>query len=107
MFVCNGENIHPAEVERLIERHPAVQQACVVPVEDEVRGSSPIAFVTRSSSVSEEEIQKFYRQNGRAVECPRRIVFVEHLPLAGTNKIDRKSVKIWARDVEVARKNQK
>ena len=39
MFVCNGENVFPVEVEKLLESHPAIKQACVVPVDDEVRGA--------------------------------------------------------------------
>ena len=45
MFVCGGENIHPGEVETVLERHPGVAQACVVPVDDEIRGQKPVAFV--------------------------------------------------------------
>ena len=37
MFVCNGENVFPVEVEKLLESHPAIKQACVVPVDDEAR----------------------------------------------------------------------
>jgi acyl-coenzyme A synthetase/AMP-(fatty) acid ligase len=46
MFVCGGENIYPAAVEEILENHPDVQQACVVPVPDELKGAKPIAFVT-------------------------------------------------------------
>ena len=33
MFVCGGENVYPIEVESLLLRHPAVGEACVVPVQ--------------------------------------------------------------------------
>ena len=45
MFVCGGENIYPGEVEKMLERHPAVHQACVVPVPDELKAHKPVAFV--------------------------------------------------------------
>ena len=38
MFVCGGENIYPAEVETVLESHPEIVQACVVPVPDENQG---------------------------------------------------------------------
>src|SRR5262249_10957493 len=45
MFVSGGENIYPADVERMLERHPAVSHAAVVPVDDEIKGTKPVAFV--------------------------------------------------------------
>ena len=45
MFVCGGENIYPGDVEKMLERHPGVHQACVVPAEDAVRGNKPVAYV--------------------------------------------------------------
>ena len=45
MFVCGGENIYPSEVEKMLERHPAVHQACVVPVPDELKAHKPVAFI--------------------------------------------------------------
>lgn len=41
MFVCNGENVFPAEVEQMLERHPAIHQACVVPVRTRFVARSP------------------------------------------------------------------
>ena len=49
MFVCGGENIYPGEVETMLERHPGIQQACVVSVPDEIKGAKPVAFVVRAS----------------------------------------------------------
>jgi long-chain acyl-CoA synthetase len=90
MFVCGGENIYPGEVEKLLEAHPAVAQACVVPVTDELKGQKPVAFVVARNAVTEQELRQFALTNGPAYAHPRRIWFVDELPLAGTNKIDRK-----------------
>ena len=48
MFVCGGENIYPGEVEKMLERHPGIHQAAVIPVPDELKGHKPIAFVVRA-----------------------------------------------------------
>ena len=45
MFVCGGENIYPGEVEKMLETHPGIHQAAVLPVPDELKGHKPIAFV--------------------------------------------------------------
>jgi acyl-coenzyme A synthetase/AMP-(fatty) acid ligase len=41
MFVCGSENIYPGEVENLLERHPRVAQAIVVPAPDDIKGQNP------------------------------------------------------------------
>lgn len=94
MFVCNGENVFPEEVERLIESHPAVAQACVVPVADEVRGHMPVAFVvTRSGEpLDEDAVRAHTIANGPAYQHPRRVFFTDELPLASTGKLDRKAL---------------
>ena len=94
MFVCSGENIYPGEVEALLERHPAVHQASVIPLADEERGMIPIAFVVLrpDASADEAEIKQFVLTNAPPVQHPRRIFFKPELPLTGTNKIDRKAL---------------
>ena len=92
MFVVGGENVWPGEVERLIERMPGVHQATVVAVPDEIKGTLPFAFVVRESgaSVNEVEIKAFAIANGPAYAHPRFVEFREEIPLAATNKPDRK-----------------
>ncbi|MBJ7221237.1 MULTISPECIES: class I adenylate-forming enzyme family protein [unclassified Brenneria] len=95
MFVCGGENIYPSEVEQLLERHPAVQQACVVPVADEIKGEKPVAWVVlrAGQQTDSETLKAFTLQQGAAYLHPRHIWLVDRLPLAGTNKIDRNALK--------------
>jgi len=91
MFVCGGENIFPIEVERLLERHPAVHQACVMPFSHELKGQVPYAFIVLRSgqSAKEDDLRQFALKNGPVYQHPRRVFFLDQLPLAGTNKIDR------------------
>jgi acyl-CoA synthetase (AMP-forming)/AMP-acid ligase II len=42
MFVCGGENIYPGEVEKMLERHPGIHQAAVIPIPDELKVTSPL-----------------------------------------------------------------
>jgi acyl-CoA synthetase (AMP-forming)/AMP-acid ligase II len=91
MFVSGGENIYPADVERMLERHPAVAQAAVVPVDDAIKGRKPVAFVVLKPerAASEDDIKRFALANAPAYAHPRFVWFVEELPLASTNKVDR------------------
>jgi acyl-CoA synthetase (AMP-forming)/AMP-acid ligase II len=92
MFVCGGENIYPSDVEAMLEKHPAVHQACVVPIPDELKAHKPVAFVVPrvGTAPSEHEIKQFALTHAPAYQHPRRVWFVDELPLASTNKIDRK-----------------
>lgn len=91
MFVCGGENIFPIEVERLLEKHPAVHQAAVLPFAHELKGQVPYAFVVLRTghTVTEDALRQYALSAGPAFQHPRRIFFLDQLPLAGTNKIDR------------------
>jgi acyl-CoA synthetase (AMP-forming)/AMP-acid ligase II len=92
MFVCGGENIYPGEVETMLERHPGIRQACVVPVPDAIKGAKPVAFVVPATAggPSAEAVKQWALANGPAYQHPRHVELVDALPLAGTGKIDRK-----------------
>ena len=94
MFVCGGENIYPGEVEHMLETHPDIVQACVVPVPDEIKGEKPFAFVVArpGSNLTEDEVKRYALEHAPAYQHPRQVVFLPEMPLAGTNKIDRKAL---------------
>jgi acyl-CoA synthetase (AMP-forming)/AMP-acid ligase II len=94
MFVCGGENIFPGEVEKLLERMDGVAQASVVPVPDEIKGQIPVAFVVRSkgAAVDEAAIREHALAHGPAYAHPRAVLFLDHIPVAGTHKIDRRQL---------------
>jgi len=102
MFVCGGENIFPIEVESLLEKHPAVHQAYVMPFEHEMKGQVPYAFVVLRTgrTASEEDMKQFALANGPAYQHPRRVFFLEQLPLAGTNKVDQQHLRRFVASLE-------
>jgi acyl-CoA synthetase (AMP-forming)/AMP-acid ligase II len=98
MFVCGGENVFPGDVEALLERHPGVEQAAVVPVAHALKGHVPYAFVVprATAALGEDEVKRFALEHGPAYQHPRRVFVVDALPLASTNKIDRQALKARA-----------
>ena len=100
MFISGGENIFPGEVEAVLERHPEVEQAAVVPVEDDIKGMKPVAFVVRTGggTVEEAALKAFSIAHAPAFMHPRRIWFLPALPLAGTNKVDKPALLAIARE---------
>ncbi len=94
MFVVGGENVWPGEVERLIEKAPGVHQAIVVPVPDEIKGALPLAFVVPQPGVEidEQAVKAFALANGPAFAHPRWVELIDAIPLAATNKPDRRKL---------------
>jgi len=93
MFVSGGENLYPGEIEKALERHDAVQQASVVPVPDDIKGTKPVAFVVLRAGIAaptERDLRDWTLTQLAAYQHPRRIWFVDALPLAATQKIDRR-----------------
>ena len=98
MFVCGGENVYPGEVEKLLECHPDILQAAVLPAEDDIKGMIPIAFVTGvpGRSIDVDAVRAFTIANGPAFRHPRAIVVLDKLPIGGTHKIDRSALRLLA-----------
>lgn len=101
MFVCGGENIYPGEVEGLLVGHPDVEQSCVVPVPDEIKGMKPVAFVVprTGARIDPQAVKRHALENGPAYQHPRLVVVLDALPLAGPGKIDRKGLQRRAEEL--------
>ena len=100
MFVSGGENIYPADVERMLERHHDIAQAAVVPIEDDIKGHKPVAFVIRKPghALDDESVKRFALKHAPAYQHPRFVWFVDELPLASTNKLDRAALQRMAEE---------
>ena len=106
MFVCAGENIYPGDVEAMLERHSEIMQAVVVPAPNSLKAHVPFAWVVKreGSKIDEDVIKKYALENGPVYAHPRRVFFVDALPLSGTNKIDRRALEAEA--AEIVRKEE-
>ena len=104
MFVCGGENIYPGDVERMLETHPAIAQAAVVPIDDAMKGQKPVAFVVRKdgTALTAEEVKRHALANAPANEHPRFVWFLDRLPLASTSKVDRTALMTLAKECVAA-----
>lgn len=89
MIISGAENIFPAEIENILLKHPAIAQAAVVGVEDERWGEAVTAFVVLTSGkhVDEATIQALCRQEIAAYKVPKKIYFVDKLPISATGKL--------------------
>jgi acyl-CoA synthetase (AMP-forming)/AMP-acid ligase II len=99
MFVSSGHNIYPQDVEIMLERHDDIEQACVVPVPDEIKHTLPVAFIVKrkGSSLSEEEVKQYALRNAPPYQHPRQVHFVDVLPTNTVGKIDRRGLELEAK----------
>ncbi|MEM1121791.1 MAG: long-chain fatty acid--CoA ligase [Bacteroidota bacterium] len=95
MFISGGENVYPAEVERVLVEHPAVTQVAVVGVPDDKWGEVGKAFlVATNKSLTAADIIAFCQDQLATFKVPKHIVFLDELPKNGTGKIDKKMLRI-------------
>ena len=91
MINASGFKVWPAEVEALMFKHPAIQEACIISTKDNYRGESVKAVVVLRAShqgkVSEQDILDWCRQTMAVYKVPRVLEFVDALPKSGSGKV--------------------
>jgi acetyl-CoA synthetase len=98
MFKAAGYRIGPSEIENCLVKHPAVANAAVVPTPDAERGNLVKAFVvltpeTTRGEQQDAELIKALQQHVRGqlapYEYPKKIEFIDALPMTTTGKVQR------------------
>ncbi|HSV50597.1 MAG TPA: long-chain fatty acid--CoA ligase [Burkholderiaceae bacterium] len=91
MINASGFKVWPAEVEALMFRHPAIQEACIISAKDSYRGETVKAVVVLRPShrgqVSEQDIVDWCHENMAVYKAPRIVQFVDALPKSGSGKV--------------------
>lgn len=89
MFKVGGENVDPAEVERVLSQHEAVGMAAVVGVPDERLGEVGMAYIEPLTECSEEDLIAFAKERMARFKVPKYVAFVERLPRTASGKIQK------------------
>ena len=90
MINASGFKVWPAEVEALMFRHPAIQEACIISTQDAYRGESVKAVVVLRAThkdTTEQQMIDWCRENMAVYKVPRTVQFVDVLPKSGTGKV--------------------
>lgn len=101
MIISGGENIFSIEVERAINKHPAVVESCVIGIPDEVWGEAVHALVILKQDCepkpSGEEIIEFVKQRLASYKKPKSVEFVQNLPRSSMGKVLKRVIreKYW------------
>ncbi|MGQ9645595.1 MAG: acyl-CoA synthetase [Thermodesulfobacteriota bacterium] len=97
MYVSGGENVYPAEIEKVLLTHPKILDAGVVGVPDEKWGEVGKAYIVLKPGerMSEEEVLKFLRGKVGKYKIPKFLDFIEALPKTASGKIRKYLLKEW------------
>jgi len=90
MINASGFKVWPAEVEALLYRHPAVQEACIIAARDAYRGETVKAVVVLrpdAKGITAEDLVAWSREHMAAYKVPRLVQFVDSLPKSGSGKV--------------------
>ena len=87
MIISGGENIYPAEVERVLCEHPDVREVAVVGVPDSKWGESVKAAIVAKRSVTAEELTTFLSGKLARYKMPKSYEFVAELPRNAAGKV--------------------
>jgi long-chain acyl-CoA synthetase len=94
LIISAGNNIYPAELERVIAAHPAVAMVAVAGRPDPLKGETPKAYVVlrQGARAEADDIIAHCRKTLAPYKIPRAVAFVTDLPKTSTGKILRRSL---------------
>ncbi|MFC0557871.1 AMP-binding protein [Halalkalibacter alkalisediminis] len=89
MIIAGGFNIYPREIEEVLYNHESVQEAVAIGIPDEYRGETVKVFIVKKAgtTLTEEELNAYCRQNLAAYKVPRKYEFRDELPKTIVGKI--------------------
>lgn len=95
MIISGGENVYPAEVEKVLLEHAGVAEAAVIGKPDDKWGEVPVAFVVAvpGQSLAEDDLIAFCASRIAKYKTPKQIILRESLPHNAANKIVKKELK--------------
>ena len=95
LIISGGENVYPAEIERVLREHPSVLDAGVIGVADESWGSRPVAAVVWSGEPDQAgpELLRHCQGHLSGYKTPERIVALSELPRSPSGKLLRRALR--------------
>jgi fatty-acyl-CoA synthase/long-chain acyl-CoA synthetase len=89
MICSGGVNIYPMDVEEVLHSHPKIQESAVIGVPDDTWGESVLAMVVlrSGSSMTEEEVIRYCKDNMASYQAPKSVKFIEALPRNPSGKV--------------------
>ena len=96
LIIRGGYNVYPREIEEVLYEHPAIQEAAVVGVPDDELGEEVGAAVVlkQGESLDAADLKAYVKEQVAAYKYPRKVWFVDELPMGPTGKILKREIEI-------------
>lgn len=94
MYITGGENVYPAEIERVLKELPEIDDIAVIGIPDETWGEVGHAFVIRKSgsNLGAEEIINYCKARLAGFKCPQEVTFCEEFPRTSLGKVRKREL---------------
>jgi fatty-acyl-CoA synthase len=104
MIISGGENVYPAEVERILVEYPGVLEVAVIGIPDPKWGETVLAVLAceQGTAPSVEEIRAFAGRRLARYKLPTRVILIDELPRNASGKLAKSSLRRWAEAQEPA-----
>jgi fatty-acyl-CoA synthase len=91
IIIVGSSNVHPSDLEAVLESCAEIQEAAVVGTPDDELGEVPVACVVRAPgrTLTREQVIGLFENRLAAYKHPRDVIFLEALPRNATDKVDR------------------
>ena len=102
MYISGGENVYPAEIENVLHTHPEISDAAVFGLPDRTWGEIGCAAVVpvAGAELQAGSLRAWLKERLARYKVPRRIEFVDTLPVTGAGKVDKRALQEHYTDSE-------
>ncbi|OPY72131.1 MAG: Long-chain-fatty-acid--CoA ligase FadD13 [Syntrophorhabdus sp. PtaU1.Bin058] len=113
MYRSGGENVYPAEIEKVLADHPKIFDVAIIGVSDEKWGETGLALVVKNENemLTDEEVLSYLNGRVARYKIPRYVEFVDELPMTASGRIKKVDLRdkygVPKREAEAASKNRR
>lgn len=89
MIITGGENVYPAEVEKILHSHPDIKESCVIGTPHPVWGEAvtAVCILKEGAKIDAEEVIAFCKGQIAGYKVPKKVYFLSELPRSATGKL--------------------
>jgi fatty-acyl-CoA synthase len=95
MYRSGGENVYPAEIEKVLSNHPSISNAAIIGVPDDQWGETGMAFIVPATNctIDENDVLAYLKGKVAKYKHPKHIRFTDNLPMTATMKVKKSALK--------------